>query len=127
MGHRFTKHYTREEARALLPTLREWLERLNVLRADLDESGRIVAAMMKPGLDQGGDAVNHLMRLVADVQEMLGRFASREIVIKDLARGLVDFPSLIGDREVFLCWEKDEADIEFWHDLDAGYAGREPL
>jgi hypothetical protein len=40
-------------------------------------------------------------------------------------RGLVDFPAILGGREVFLCWEKDEQDIEYWHDLDSGYSGRE--
>ena len=40
---------------------------------------------------------------------------------------LIDFPAIIGGREVFLCWEQDEDDIEFWHDIDAGYAGRERL
>jgi hypothetical protein len=47
--------------------------------------------------------------------------------LKDLERGLIDFPAIIGGKEVFLCWEQDEEDIEFWHDLDAGYAGRERL
>jgi hypothetical protein len=45
--------------------------------------------------------------------------------VKDLERGLIDFPSFKGGREIFLCWEKDDEDIEFWHDLDAGYSGRE--
>ncbi|HEU0039976.1 MAG TPA: DUF2203 family protein [Verrucomicrobiae bacterium] len=40
---------------------------------------------------------------------------------------MVDFPAIIGGKEVFLCWEQDEAGIEFWHDLDAGYGGRERL
>jgi hypothetical protein len=44
-----------------------------------------------------------------------------------LARGLVDFPALLGGKEVFLCWESDEDDIEFWHDLESGYGGRERL
>lgn len=47
--------------------------------------------------------------------------------IKDLDRGLVDFPSFRQNREVFLCWEEGETDIEFWHDLSAGYGGRERL
>jgi hypothetical protein len=58
---------------------------------------------------------------------VMGEFQRREILIKDIDRGLVDFPSIIGGKEVFLCWEKDEDDIEFWHDLDTGYAGRERL
>jgi hypothetical protein len=61
------------------------------------------------------------------MQEVLAEFQRRRIFIKDLERGLVDFPAIIGGREVFLCWEQDEADIEFWHDLDAGYTGRERL
>ena len=47
--------------------------------------------------------------------------------MKDLSRGLVDFPALIGGREVFLCWEADEDDVEFWHELESGYGGREKL
>jgi hypothetical protein len=49
------------------------------------------------------------------------------VQIKDFDRGLVDFPHLREGREVFLCWELDEDDIAFWHDIDAGYAGRERL
>ena len=61
------------------------------------------------------------------MQEILAEFQQRQIQIKDIERGLIDFPAIIGGREVFLCWEQDEEDIEFWHDLDTGYAGREHL
>jgi hypothetical protein len=57
----------------------------------------------------------------------LSDIAGRGIQIKDLDRGLVDFPHLRNGREVFLCWELEDDDIEFWHDLDAGYPGRERL
>jgi hypothetical protein len=51
-----------------------------------------------------------------------------EVVLRDLERGLVDFPALRDGREVYLCWvEREEDTIDFWHDVDAGYAGREPL
>jgi hypothetical protein len=79
------------------------------------------------GDDIGGNNVNSWVRTLAEFQEILGEFHDRQIQIKDLDRGLVDFPSLMGGKEVFLCWEKGEADIEFWHDLDAGFAGRTPL
>jgi hypothetical protein len=49
------------------------------------------------------------------------------VQIKDFERGLVDFPHIRDGREVFLCWELHEGDIEFWHDIDAGYTGRERL
>jgi hypothetical protein len=59
--------------------------------------------------------------------DVMTRFQKREIQVKDLDRGLVDFPAYIGGKEVFLCWENGEDDIEFWHDLESGYAGREKL
>jgi hypothetical protein len=127
MEHRFKKHYTREEAQALLPTVRQWLERLNQLRVELDQNDRHLAGFVASGNDSGGETVNKSVRLLAEIKGLLQKFHDREIIIKDLPRGLVDFPALIGDKEVFLCWEKDEADIEFWHDIDSGYAGREPL
>jgi hypothetical protein len=64
---------------------------------------------------------------MADLQDVFREFQKRDIQIKDLDRGLVDFPAFIGGKEVFLCWEQDEDGIEFWHDLDTGFAGREPL
>lgn len=127
MSHRFQKHYTREEATALLPQLRVWLARLKQLRLELDRSDKRLASLMTPGNDLGGDLVNQWIRTLAAMQEVLGDFQRREIHIKDIDRGLVDFPALIGGREVFLCWEQDEETVEFWHDLDAGYGGRERL
>lgn len=126
MEQRFHKHYTREEAQALLPQLREWLQRLNDLRQDLERSDQRLTALMHPGQDLGGELVNQRIRTLADMQELLGEFQRREIQIKDLERGLVDFPAIIAGREVFLCWERDEDSVEFWHDLDTGYSGREP-
>ena len=82
---------------------------------------------MAPGSDLGGELVNTWVRTLADLEDVLLEFQRREIQVKDLERGLVDFPALIGGKEVFLCWEQDEEDVEFWHDLDAGYAGRERL
>lgn len=127
MNHRFSKHYTREEATALLPQLRLWLLRLNELRRDVERSDKRLASLMGPGQDLGGDLVNRWIRTLAEMQEVLGEFQKREIQIKDMERGLVDFPAIIGGKEVFLCWEQDEEDVEFWHDLDAGYGGRERI
>jgi len=67
------------------------------------------------------------VKLIAEFRSLLLEFCQRDIEIKDLDRGLVDFPAIIGGREVFLCWEKSEDDVEYWHDLDAGFGGREPL
>ncbi len=127
MPHRFTKHYTRDEARALLPQIRGWLATLNRLRAEVERYDQRLSGLNAEGQDTGGETVNHWIRALAGMQELLAGFQQRQIFIKDLTRGLLDFPALRGGKEVFLCWESDEDDIEFWHELEAGYGGREKL
>ncbi len=127
MALHFSKHYTLQEARELLPRVRAWLDELSEFQERLEGLDRRVNQLVAEGDDVGGPSVNQLVRTLADCKEVLDRFRSREIQIKDISRGLIDFPSLRGGREVFLCWEKDEEDIEYWHDLESGYAGRERL
>jgi hypothetical protein len=127
MIYQFTRHYTRDEARALLPQIRQWIEQLDQLRRQLHSLDQRLSALTEAGNDTGGDLVNRWVRAIVETRELLREFHEREILIKDVERGLVDFPAIIGGKEVFLCWEKDEEDIEFWHDLDTGYAGREKL
>jgi hypothetical protein len=125
--NQFQKHYTLEEARALLPQVRHWLERLGELQACLKETDQRLEPLQKSGQDLGGSQVNDWVRAMMEVTQVLVEFQQREIQIKDLERGLIDFPAFVGGKEVFLCWEQGEEDIEFWHDLDSGYAGRERL
>lgn len=127
MAYRFQKHYTRAEAGALLPQIRLWLKRMVQLRADVEKFETRLGGLMVPGCDVGGQSVNTWVRSLADLEEVLLEFQRREIQLQDLDRGQLDFPAIIGGKEVFLCWEQDEEDVEFWHELDAGYAGREHL
>ena len=127
MQHKYHKHYTRAEANALLPHLRLWLKRIVQLRDELAKCEEHLNGMTAPGRDLGGPTVNSMVRTLADMKDVLLEFHHREIQIKDLDRGLVDFPALIDGKEVFLCWEDGEEEVGFWHDLDAGYQGREPL
>ena len=127
MKFRFEKHYSRDEAQALLPQLRAWLTDLKRQREDAQKFEQRLHGLAPGGQDTGGDTVNNWIRALAGIQAVLAEFQRREIFIKDLSRGLVDFPALIGGREVFLCWEADEETVEFWHDLDSGYGGREKL
>ena len=127
MAHQFHKHYTREEARQLLPLVRQWLKGLLQLRTGVQQYDQQLSQLMQPGCDVGGDVVNCWVRALAELKALLLEFYQREIQIKDLDRGLIDFPALMDGKEIFLCWEQSEEDIEFWHALDAGYAGRERI
>ena len=127
MPYRFSQHYTLDEARELLPKVRQWLQQLQSLQPIIEEYEDRVGTMLNGGQDCGGDTVNYWLRKLAEFQGIVHRFDRGDIQIKDLERGLIDFPHLMGDREVFLCWEQDEEDIQYWHDLNTGYAGREPI
>jgi hypothetical protein len=127
MAHQFRKHYTVNEARTLLPQVRAWLKQLTGARQRMEKCDQRLAQLQAGGCDVGGDLANNWVRTLADLKQALLEFQQREIQIKDLDRGLIDFPAFVAGREVFLCWEQDEDDIEFWHDLESGYAGRERL
>ncbi|MBI5395608.1 MAG: DUF2203 domain-containing protein [Verrucomicrobia bacterium] len=128
MPYQFKKHFKVEEARALLPRLRRAFTTIHTARDRLLETERHLAATLeKTGGDLGGDRVATMARAMIAIHEGLNDITSRGIQIKDVDRGLVDFPHLRNGHEVFLCWELEDDDIEFWHDLDSGYPGRERL
>ncbi len=127
MPRAFRKHYTLEEARALLPQIRAWLLKVQQFRRQLQPLDQRIEQLLAGGADIGGDSVQSQARLLAELQRVVREFHTREIQIKDIDRGLIDFPSLLEGREVFLCWELEDDDIEFWHELDSGFAGRERL
>ena len=123
----FKKHYTPDEARALLPQVKQWLDQLSVLRERLANHDKEISRLLGLGDDLGGERINNYVRALSAIKPIVQKFNEHQIQIKDLDRGLIDFPAFVGGKEVFLCWEKGEDDIEFWHDLESGYAGREPL
>lgn len=127
MPYHFKKHYSVQEAKELLPQVEEWLEILVQLRDQLRKLDQLLKDQLKTGADLGGQRVNKQAKSIAKFQQTLSEFRSREIQIKDLDRGLIDFPHLRDGKEAFLCWEKDEEDIGYWHELDAGFSGRKPL
>lgn len=127
MSFQFSKHYTVEEAQALLPNIKKWFAQIEMLQLQLSKLDLRLTSLSSSGDDVGGDTVNSSIKLQAEMQALLMEFASRGIEIKDLGRGLIDFPALRNGKEIFLCWEKGEDGIEFWHPVDSGYAGREPI
>jgi hypothetical protein len=127
MANRFKRHFTVEEARAELPRLRLLFGQIHSARAQMLAAERALGRQLEAGGDIGGETVVALIGALSDIYQTVGRISRRGILIKDIDRGLVDFPHWRHGEEVFLCWELEEDDIEFWHGLDAGYAGRERL
>lgn len=127
MGEPIKKHYTVAEARQMLPRLRVLLNQLQAAVAITRSNEQEIDPLLSAGADVGGRQVDSLLRSLADAQEILRYFLEAEIQIKDLERGLIDFPAVLDGREVYLCWEKSENDLCFFHDTDEGFEGRQPL
>lgn len=127
MSLRFKRHYSAEEAQEMLPQIRGWLSEINALNSRIQETAECFAPRINAGEDLGGLEVSQQFRDMTRVHSVLREFHEREIQLKDLQRGLIDFPALLDEREIFLCWEHSEDNITQWHDLESGFAGRQPL
>ena len=121
------RHYSLEEASALLPRVAQLLEQMRSARDRLGDS-EARAALAAAGQGNGGGRPGKVVSEgFVELREAMLELRERDIVLRDLDRGLVDFPALREGREVYLCWEEGESEIGFWHYPDAGFAGRRPL
>jgi hypothetical protein len=124
---RHSRHYSLEEAAALLPWVADRLERLRSARdrlGDVDARAALAATGQTNG---GGEPGKVVSEGFLELRELMLELQEREIVLRDLDRGLIDFPSLRDGAEVYLCWLEGEDEIGFWHEPEAGFAGRRPL
>jgi hypothetical protein len=121
------RHFTRAEANALLPRLTEMLDRLRSAKDELTDAEAHEALSDAAPTNGGGEEGRQVGVAFLEVRRLLETIERSGIVLRDIDRGLVDFPALLDDREVYLCWELGEEDVAYWHDMDAGYGGREPL
>lgn len=127
MNHQFGKHYSLAEAQEMIPEVKGWLDRLFQIQNELTVCEPALVKLMKSGNDVGGAEVNNCVRLRLEFTDIIQKFQDNEIQIKDLEKGLIDFPAIMEGREVFLCWHKGEVDIEYWHDIEAGFMGRQKI
>jgi len=126
--HQFAIHFTLAEARAMLPQLRRLFKELHAGRERAQQADeKLGDSLTKSGGDIGGKLVAELTADLVALNAEIRKLQERGVLIKDFDRGLVDFPSLREGREILLCWELEEDDIEFFHDIDEGYSGRERL
>jgi hypothetical protein len=121
------RHFTREEANALLPQLTALLAQLRESRDELTDVAAHEALADAAPTNGGGEEGRQVGIAFLEVRRLLETVEQAGIVLRDIDRGLVDFPALIDGREVYLCWELREDEVGYWHDLEGGYGGREPL
>ena len=128
------RQFTLEEANALLPRLSDLLLQIQESKARHDRleeqaeeyahhvssNGHVVERKLN-------ETRQELAKAAAEVNSLIDRVNELGCEVKDIDEGLVDFPSEREGRDVYLCWKLGEPDIRWWHDLEAGFAGRQPL
>lgn len=123
-----TRYFSLDEARATLPKVKALMEqvqsaRREILRVRPDALPAIEKAATNGGNKAAGELSVQAMRLEQGVKGIL----ALGVTVKDIDTGLVDFLGLRNGREVYLCWRYGEEELAFWHELNAGFAGRHPL
>jgi hypothetical protein len=117
--------YSVEEADAMLPALRELLERIRANRQVLLASAERIRGQVAS--DGGGHFGNDYWRAVRGLRADVESLAERNILLRDPETGLIDFPGERDGRQVYLCWRLGEDRVGHWHEVDSGFLGRKPL
>ena len=124
------KVFTVQEANALLPDVRKIVGKIQRAHRKLSHY-RGDAKKASEAAERGGGGFPNGVAYASDLLALTAALSELEdlgVQLKDFERGLVDFPSLRDGRVVLLCWQLGEGDeLEWWHDVDAGFAGRTPL
>lgn len=129
------RYFTLEEANEALVELRPLAEQMVHLRRVLGEAQARRASLGAQVGTNGGDltpsdfaeADEQLEQAATDLAGCVERIQAAGVLIKDLDRGLLDFPARREGEDILLCWHVGEDEIRFWHGLDEGFAGRKPL
>ena len=130
-----TKYFTLDEASQHISWLAQVFADLKPLRARAQELDSETSALEQRIGRNGGSSTRDrleqqrtlLEEVVSQINRKADSISERGILVKGVEPGLVDFPSISDGREVYLCWREGETKIEFWHEVDAGFAGRQAL
>jgi len=122
------RYFTLAEARAALPKVKQLMQlvqaaRQEILRLRPEVWPALRKASMNGGSREAGELLVHFERLEKGVKGIL----NMGIVVKDVDQGIIDFLGQRNHQDVYLCWQYGEDDIHYWHNLDAGFAGRQPV
>jgi hypothetical protein len=121
------RHYTVEQAEAARPWVAQRVERIQEgLRELRSPAARAVFDEMD-ATTGGAWAGSAIAGAALDLLIAAEQLEAMDIVLRDADRGLVDFPSIRDGEEIYLCWLADEPRVAYWHQPDAGFAGRRPL
>lgn len=127
------RYFTLDEARATLPTIRELVQRLRDLKGRFDQLQALLGSAEIASRGNGhlgaatSDGRTELAQLAREANDAVQEITDTGCQVKDIDTGLIDWPSIRDDHEVYLCWRFGESDILYWHEIADGFAGRQSL
>ena len=122
------KYYTLVEANEALQVIRPLMEEVMRIRQRILANQPEIWSAVEKSAGNGGNPV--LSKMVLEFEKfdaLIHKIQDAGAQIKDINIGLLDFSAQKDGREVYLCWQHGEGDIAYWHEVDAGYAGRQPI
>lgn len=122
------KYYTPKEANEMLTIVRPKVEEMMEIGEHIRERQPELWELVKKSAGNGGNLeLSKLLKEFDRLDALLHQVQDLGVEVKDLTIGLVDFVALRDGREVYLCWKSGEGNIQFWHEKEAGFAGRQPI
>ena len=122
------KYFTLQEANETLSLIRPWMDEVQAIRQKiLKNQPEAWPAIEKSAGNGGNRALSNMVQDFEKFDALIHQIQATDVLIKDINLGLLDFPALKDGREVYLCWQYGEEDIAFWHEIEAGYAGRQSI
>ena len=123
-----TRFFTIEEANEALNNIRPLMDEVQVIRQKiLENQPEAWPAIEKSAGNGGNRALSDLVQDFEKLDALVHQIQDTGAQIKDINIGLLDFSALKNGREVYLCWQHGEDDIQYWHEIEAGFAGRQPI
>lgn len=122
------RYFTLEEANQALTLIRPWMDEVQTIRQKIMSQQPEAWTAIEKSVGNGGNrALSKMIRDFERLDTLVHRILDTGVLIKDVNIGLLDFPALRHGREVYLCWQYGENEIAFWHEIEAGFAGRQPV
>ena len=122
------RFFTIEEANEALNIIRPLMDEVQVIRQTiLENQPEAWPAIEKSAGNGGNRALSNLVQDFEKLDALVHQIRDTGAQIKDINTGLLDFSALKNGREVYLCWQHGEDDIQYWHEIEAGFAGRQPI
>jgi hypothetical protein len=122
------QYFTLEEANEALKVIRPIMDEVQAIRQKiLADQPEAWPAIEKSAGNGGNRALSNMVQEFEKLDALIHQIQDTGAQIKDINTGLLDFSALKDGREVYLCWQYGEQDIAFWHEVEAGFAGRQPI